>query len=86
MQFVFVPRGMTRERLERRFRDFYKAYFLRPRSLCNYVTMIWRSPYSWLWFWQHAGDFVRFALTNRRFSRAAVPAGTAPNGETHRGD
>ncbi len=66
MHFQFVPRGMTREQLERLHREFYRRYFLRPRSLWNYTSMIWRSPDSWRRFWRHAGSFLRFARSERR--------------------
>lgn len=60
LNFVFVPRGFTRERLEERYREFYRRYFTRPKVLLKYATMIWRSPDSWLRFWLNLPSFLRF--------------------------
>jgi len=67
MTFRFVPEGMTRERLEELFTAFYRAHFLRARTILDYVTMIWRSPDSWRRFWLNAFRFLAFAFTRRRF-------------------
>ncbi len=66
MHFQFVPTGMTRDELERLHRDFYRRHFLRPRTVWQYTTMIWRSPDSWRRFWMHAGAYARFARNERR--------------------
>ena len=66
MHFLFIPKGMTKEQLEQRFKQFYKTHFLRPRVLWGYVTMLWKSPDSWLRFIRNIADFIRFARTNRR--------------------
>ena len=44
MQFQFVPHGITRERLEALFVEFYKRHFQRPRVLAGYAAMLWKSP------------------------------------------
>ena len=44
MHFLFVPRGMTAELLEKLFIRFYRKHFMRPKMLLGYLTMIWRSP------------------------------------------
>jgi anaerobic magnesium-protoporphyrin IX monomethyl ester cyclase len=66
MHFLFIPKGMTKEQLEQRFKQFYKSHFLRPHVLWGYVTMLWKSPDSWLRFIRNIADFIRFARTNRR--------------------
>jgi anaerobic magnesium-protoporphyrin IX monomethyl ester cyclase len=66
MHFLFIPKGMTKEQLEQRFKQFYKTHFLRPRVLWGYVTMLWKSPCSWIRFIRNIADFIRFARTNRR--------------------
>jgi len=66
MNFLFIPRGLTEERLEGLFREFYKSYFRRPRVLMDFVTMAWRSPDSYRRFFLNIGDFLRFAVSNRR--------------------
>ncbi len=69
MQFQFVPKGMSRERLDELFVGFYRAHYTRPRILLGYVAMLWRSPDSWLRFCRHLPAFLRFAATNRRYRR-----------------
>ena len=71
MHFLFIPRGMTKERLEKLFKQFYKTHFLRPRVLWGYATMLWKSPSSWIRFIRNIADFIRFATTNRRKSDAS---------------
>jgi len=66
MNFQFVTKGMTRERLEDLFREFYERHFRRPKVLWGYVTMLWRSPDSWLRFLGGLGSFLRFTRSTRR--------------------
>ncbi|HEY5996161.1 MAG TPA: hypothetical protein VIU29_04030, partial [Candidatus Deferrimicrobiaceae bacterium] len=66
MHFQFVTNGMTAERLEELFQDFYRTHFKRPKVLMGYVAMLWRSPDSWIRFARSAGDFIRFTRENRR--------------------
>ena len=66
MHFLFIPDGMTRERLDELFKLFYKSHLLRPRVFWLYVTMLWKSPDSWIRFVKNLGDFIRFARTNIR--------------------
>ena len=67
MHFQFVPHGMDKERLEKLFIEFYKSHFRRNRVLFGYLTMLWKSPDSWLRFVGSAGQFLRFALSNNRY-------------------
>ncbi len=66
MNTVFVPHGMTAEQLERLFYKFHKRYYTRPKTLWNFVSMVWKSPDSWRRFLANAGSFLRFACANRR--------------------
>jgi anaerobic magnesium-protoporphyrin IX monomethyl ester cyclase len=66
MNFVFVTKGMTRERLDALFLDFYRRHFKRPRVLLGYVAMLWRSPHSWWRFLRNLTSFLRFARSNKR--------------------
>ncbi|OGR03141.1 MAG: B12-binding domain-containing radical SAM protein [Deltaproteobacteria bacterium RIFOXYD12_FULL_50_9] len=70
MQFIFVPNGMNRERLEELFIDFYRSHFTRPSVLLGYAAMLWRSPDSWLRFVADLGSFVKFARTNQRLGKS----------------
>ncbi len=69
MHFQFIPKGMTEEQLESLYQEFYRRYFTRPRTLWNYLTMIWYSPDSWRRFWCNALDYIRFARDHRRFQK-----------------
>ncbi len=66
MNFLFVPKGMTRDVLEYYFISFYKAHFRRLRTLWNYFTMLWRSPDSWRRFLGNLGGFIKFARSDKR--------------------
>jgi radical SAM superfamily enzyme YgiQ (UPF0313 family) len=66
MNFLFVPEGMTRERLEELFILFYKTHYTQARVLAGYLTMLWKSPDSWRRFIADLGSFWRFAHTDRR--------------------
>ncbi len=68
MQFVFIPHGMTKERLEEMFIDFYRRHYSRLKILFAYVTMIWKSPDSWLRFIKNLGQFLSFAKSNKRIA------------------
>ncbi len=66
MHFQFVPTGMTQERLEELFTLFYKKHYTRPKVMASYVTMLWKSPDSWIRFIKNFNDFWKFANTDRR--------------------
>jgi len=66
MNFQFVPRGMTHERLEQLFILFYQTHFKRPRVILGYMAMLWKSPDSWRRFLANFGTFLSFTRSNRR--------------------
>ncbi len=66
MSFQFIPKGMTRERLEELFIRYYKTHYMRPKVLLGYVAMLWKSPDSWRRFARNFFDFVKFARSNKR--------------------
>jgi len=66
MNFLFVTKGMTRQRLEALFQEFYKNHFKRPKVLWGYFTMLWRSPDSWLRFFRNFANFMKFTRTTTR--------------------
>ena len=72
MHFLFVPEGITKDRLEQFFQKFYRTHFLRPKVLWGYITMLWKSPNSWIRFVRNVGDFIRFAKTNKRKRKASI--------------
>ena len=68
MHTVFVPNGMTAADIERLFMEFYRRYYTRPKTLWNFVAMVWKSPDSWKRFIANAPRFLRFACANRRIA------------------
>ena len=66
MNFLFVPNGMTKERLEELFIEFYKAHYKRPKVMMGYVEMLWKSPDSLLRFASNLPSFLKFAKSNKR--------------------
>jgi radical SAM superfamily enzyme YgiQ (UPF0313 family) len=66
MNFQFVPNGMEKKRLEELFIEFYKAHYKRPKVLIGYLSMLWKSPDSWLRFASNITSFLKFAKSNRR--------------------
>ena len=66
MNFQFVPKGMTKERLEELFIIFYQTHFKRPRVILGYMAMLWKSPDSWRRFLSNLGSFLSFTRSNRR--------------------
>ncbi len=66
MCFQFVPRGIELARMEELFVDFYRSHFQRHRVIWGYVTMLWKSPDSWLRFLRNLSSFLRFVYTNKR--------------------
>jgi radical SAM superfamily enzyme YgiQ (UPF0313 family) len=68
MHFLFIPKGMTKTRMEKLFLEFYRRHFLRPKVLADYFSMMWRSPDSWRRFLSDISHFIRFAMTDRRIA------------------
>lgn len=60
LNFVFVPKTFTKERLEKRYREFYRRYFTRPKVLLSYLTMLRKSPHSWFRFLRNLKTFLAF--------------------------
>jgi len=69
MNFLFVTRGMTRERLEQLFAEFYRRHYSRPKTLLGIAAMSWKSPDSMRRLFMNLGRFAKFALDNRRLER-----------------
>lgn len=56
--FIFIAKGFTLERLEERYHEFYRKHYERPHILLDYVTMLWKSPNSWIRFLGNLKDFL----------------------------
>ena len=61
--FVFVPHGLTHERLEELYSEFIINFYHRYRIVWFYFTMLWKSPHSVLTFLRHAPYFMYFGLS-----------------------
>jgi len=61
LNFIFIPKGLTKDRLDDLHWEFYRRYFTRPRMLLTYLRLGWESPYSWKRFWLNLPSFIRFA-------------------------
>ncbi len=66
MHFVFITKGMVRERLEELFKAFYKRHYLRLKVLWGFFCMLWRSPDSWMRFLYHWKSFFKFIRSDKR--------------------
>ena len=66
MEFLFIPKDITKERMDELFIDFYKSHFKRTKVLMGYVAMTWRSPDSWKRFIKDIPRFFKFIITNKR--------------------
>lgn len=71
LNFIFVPKGFTKDRLEQRHREFYRRYFSRPKVLLGYARMIWKSPDSWKRFWMDLPTFLRLRKTHEKNQKAS---------------
>jgi radical SAM superfamily enzyme YgiQ (UPF0313 family) len=61
MHFVFVPHGLTRERLDTLYREFNRRHFTRPRVWLGYAKLAIQAPDNWRRFAAHAAEYWRFA-------------------------
>ena len=68
MNFLFVTKGMTKEKLEELFTEFYKKHFMRFKVLLGYVAMIWKSPDSWIRFIKNIFHFLKFTKNAKRIA------------------
>ena len=79
MQFLFIPKGMTREQLDRLFVKFYQSHYARPKVMLGYLAMLWQSPDSWLRFVKDFNHFISFAMGGQQ--RIAPQHGQSRQGE-----
>ncbi len=66
MEFLFVPKGITKSRLDQLFIDFYRSHFMRHKVLLGYISMIWKSPDSWRRFFINFFQFMGFLIKKKR--------------------
>ena len=65
MNFVFVPHGMTRERLEELYNEFIRAFYRRTRIHWGYTRMLWQSPHSIAVFLRNLPEILRFEMRQK---------------------
>jgi len=69
MEFLFVPKGIDKIKLEKLFVDFYRSHFMRHKVLFGYFTMIWKSPDSWHRFFKNFFQFMGFVKNKKRHKK-----------------
>lgn len=65
MNFVFVPHGMTRERLDELYNLFISSFYRRTRIHWGYTRMLWKSPHSIGMFLRNLPEILRFEMKQR---------------------
>ena len=60
LNFVFIPKDFTRQRLDERYKEFCRSYYKQSKIFFNYIKMFWKSPNSWFRFIKSLPDFIRF--------------------------
>lgn len=65
MNFVFVPHGMTRERLEELYNEFIRRFYRRTRIHWGYTKMLWKSPHSIGVFLRNLPEILRFEMKQK---------------------
>jgi anaerobic magnesium-protoporphyrin IX monomethyl ester cyclase len=65
MNFVFVPKGMTRERLEELYDQFISRFYRRSRIHWGYTKMLWKSPHSIAVFLRNLPEILRFEMKQK---------------------
>ncbi|HEY6837558.1 MAG TPA: radical SAM protein [Geobacteraceae bacterium] len=60
LNFVFVPRGMTKEQLENLYNEFIRRFYRRHRIHLGYAKMLWKSPHSVLHFLRNLPEILKF--------------------------
>jgi anaerobic magnesium-protoporphyrin IX monomethyl ester cyclase len=65
INFVFIPRGMTLEKLEELYDEFIRRFFRRTRIHWGYTKMLWKSPHSIGVFLRNLPDIIRFEMKQK---------------------
>lgn len=59
MNFVFIPKGMTKQQLEDLYTEFIRRFYRRGRIHWGYTQMIWKSPHSIIQFMKNLPAIIR---------------------------
>jgi len=65
LNFVFIPHGMTRERLEELYNEFISRFYRRSRIHWGYTKMLWKSPHSIAVFLRNLPEIIRFEMKQK---------------------
>jgi anaerobic magnesium-protoporphyrin IX monomethyl ester cyclase len=65
LNFVFIPNGLTRERLEELYNQFIRRFYRRSRIHWGYTRMLWESPHSIGIFMRNLPEILRFEMQQK---------------------
>ena len=65
MNFVFVPHGMTKQKLEDLYDEFIRRFYHRSSIHWGYTKMLWKSPHSILSFMRHLPEILAFEMKQK---------------------
>jgi anaerobic magnesium-protoporphyrin IX monomethyl ester cyclase len=65
MNFVFVPRGMTKLQLEGLYDEFIRRFYHRSQIHWGYAKMLWKSPHSMVTFLRHLPEILAFEMKQK---------------------
>lgn len=65
LNFVFVPRGMTKEQLEGLYNEFIRRFYHRLPIRWGYTKMVWKSPHSVAKVLRNLPEILKFGLKQK---------------------
>ncbi len=65
MNFVFVPRNLTLERMEELYNEFIREFYRRSHIHRGYARMLWKSPHSIARFLGNLPEILRFQIKQK---------------------
>ncbi|HQB39752.1 MAG TPA: radical SAM protein [Deltaproteobacteria bacterium] len=65
LNFVFIPHGMTKEKLEELYNSFIRSFYHRSHIHWGYTKMIWKSPHSVATFLRHLPEILAFEMKQK---------------------
>jgi len=65
LSFVFIPHGMTKEKLEELYNSFIRSFYHRSHIHWGYTKMIWKSPHSVATFLRHLPEILAFEMKQK---------------------
>ncbi|MBP1751500.1 MAG: Radical domain protein [Geobacteraceae bacterium] len=65
MNFVFVPRNLTLERMEELYNEFIRGFYRRSHIHWGYARMLWKSPHSIARFLGNLPEILRFQIKQK---------------------